>query len=594
MIDPTAWPAIGGASAPSFSKDGQTIFHLRGAGLAQIWAMDRDGGNARPLVLQDEIVTKLRRAPQDDTLLWTIDAGGDERQQIWLLPPGGTPRALTSEPAASHELGALSPDGTQLAFAANDRDIAGFDVVIMDLATGARTRVLEGEGARTVTNWSAAGIVVIADRSSSEQSLWVIDAGTHAAHEVPRPDMARYSAARFSKDGAAILVITDQGGADFMRLCRIDPATGTVEVLFAPDGRDVEAWALSPDGAQLATIENDRGYGVLRVGPMGGERPVVGGVPPGVVNDLAWAPDSQALAFQAEGPTAPPALYVWEGGAARMLYQPACAHTLVEFKLVSWPGLDGTPIPGWYAVPPGPAPAGGWPSVMWIHGGPASQTRAKFRPDMQMLLSQGFAVLMPNVRGSTGYGRAWMERDDFEKRTVAVDDMVAGRHWLAQQPGIDPARIGIMGQSYGGWMVLAAITRHPDLWAAAVDYYGIADWTTLLRDTGPWRRDHRAREYGIPGQHDAALHDLSPIHRVGDVTAPLLILHGNRDPRVPMNESEQFAEAMALHQKRVRYERFDYAGHGFVRPDHQLRVYAAVAEHFGTFLAPSPSGRGLG
>jgi len=584
MTEPSIWPAVGCAFSPCFSSDGQTIFHLRGAGLPQLWAMDRDGRYAQQVVQQDEIIAKLRRAPGDDRLFWTIDAGGDERQQIWVLKPEGTSRALTTDPAVSHELGALSPDGTRLAYAANDRDIACFDVVVLDIETGQRTRVQEGEGARTVSNWTGHQIVVIADRSSSEQSLWVIDAETYAAHEVPRPGMARYSAARFSKDGAAILVLTDQGGAEFMRLCRISAESGAVEILHAPEGRDVEAWSLSPDGTTLATIENDRGYSALRIGPIDGARPIVSDLPTGVVNDLAWSPDSQTLAFQTEGPTAPPALLVWEGGAVRLLYQTPCEVALAGFDLVSWPGLDGKPIPGWYAVPRGAAPAGGWPAVLWIHGGPASQTRAKFRPDMQMLLAQGYAVLMPNVRGSTGYGRAWMESDDFEHRQVAIDDVVAARHWLATQPGVDPGRIGIMGQSYGGWMVLAAITRHPALWAAAVDYYGIGDWTTLLRDTGPWRRDHRAREYGIPGQHDAALRGYSPIHRVGDVTAPLLILHGNKDPRVPMNESDQFAAAMALHHKKFRYERFDYAGHGFVRPYHQLRVYAAVAAHFREFL----------
>ena len=282
---------------------------------------------------------------------------------------------------------------------------------------------------------------------------------------------------------------------------------------------------------------------------------------------------------------APPGLYVWEHGSVRPLWLPdpraaIGPATMAGFSLVSWPGLDGQIIPGWLALPQGDAPAGGFPSVVWVHGGPASQSRAKFRPDMQMLLSQGTAVLMPNVRGSTGYGRAWMEADDFERRTVAIDDLVAARHWLATQPGIDPARIGIMGQSYGGWMVLAAITRHPELWRAAVDYYGIADWFTLLRDTGPWRRQHRALEYGVPGRHDGVLRALSPIHGVGAVTAPLLVAHGDRDPRVPMNESEQLVTAMEQHQKPVRYERFAYAGHGFIRPDHMRRIYTAVAEHF--------------
>ncbi len=591
MFEPSAWTAIGAASSPSFSTDGETLFHLRGAGLPQVWSMHRDGSAARQLVSQDERTVNLRRAPNSDRLIWGIDAGGDERQQIWLLDPGGTPRALTVEPSASHEAGAFSPDGGRIAFAANDRDAACFDIVVLDLATGGRRRVFEGAGARSVTNWTGTRLVVIEDRSSSDQALWTIDAETGAAHEVPRRGLARYASARFTKDGAHILALSDQGGADFMRLCRIEPASGELETVFEPAGRDVEAWALSPDGTLLATVENDRGYGMLRVGAPGGERDVVTGVPLGVAGDFAWSPDSKALAFSAEGPTAPPGLYVWEDGVARPVWRPdpqadaaIDPALLIGFTLVSWPGLDAQDIPGWLAKPHGEAPAGGFPAVVWVHGGPAAQSRAKFRPDMQMLLAQGFAVLMPNVRGSTGYGRAWMESDDFEKRPVAIDDLVAARHWLAKQPGIDPSRIGIMGQSYGGWMVLAAITRHPELWRAAVDYYGIADWFTLLRDTGPWRRQHRALEYGVPGRHDDVLRELSPIHGVGAISAPLLVAHGDRDPRVPMNESEQLVAAMEHHQKPVRYERFTYAGHGFIRPDHQRRVYAAVAEHFLRYL----------
>ena len=506
MTEPAAWTAIGAASSPTFSRDGQTVFHLRGAGLPQVWAMRRDGSGAVQLADQHERASKLRRAPDSDRLLWNLDAGGDERHQVWSLAPGGTSVALTDNPGASHDLGAFSPDGAQLAFAANDRDEACFDVVIMDLASGERRRVMEGGGSHAVTNWSGTRLAVIADRSSSEQSLWTVDAGTGAAQEVPRPGPARYAAARFAKDGPDILALTDQGGAESMGLCRIDPATGGVRPVFAPAGRDVEAWALSPDGALLATVENDRGYGVLRVGALGTDRGAVSGLPAGVAGDLAWSPDGTTLAFAAEGPTAPPGLYLWEAGAVRPLWLPdAKAEAgldpadMAAFALVSWPGLDGQAVPGWLAMPHGPVPAGGFPAVVWVHGGPAAQSRAKFRPDMQMLLSQGCAVLMPNVRGSTGYGRAWMEADDIGRRQVATDDLAAARHWLAAQPGVDAARIGIMGQSYGGWMVLAAITRHPELWRAAVDFYGIADWTTLLRDTGPWRREHRAMEYGMPG-----------------------------------------------------------------------------------------------
>jgi dipeptidyl aminopeptidase/acylaminoacyl peptidase len=351
-------------------------------------------------------------------------------------------------------------------------------------------------------------------------------------------------------------------------------------------------WSLSPDGALLATVENDRGWAVLRIGPLEGERPAVAGLP-ALVSDLAWAPDSQALAFTAQGPAEPPGIWLWDAAAANAApaWRPdpqaeagVRRDGLVAPDLVYWTSFDGTSVAGWFAQPRTPAPDAGYPAVVWVHGGPAAQTRPNWRPDIQMLLDHGYAVLMPNVRGSTGYGRAFMESDDFDKRPAALADLVAGHAWLAMQPEIDATRIGIMGQSYGGWMVLAAVTQHPDLWRAAVDYYGIADFVTLLRDTGPWRRDHRAREYGFPDSHAELFARISPIHHVGRVTAPLLVCHGNRDPRVPMTESDQFVAAMELHQKPVRYERFDYAGHGFIRPDHRRRVWTAVAEHFATHL----------
>jgi dipeptidyl aminopeptidase/acylaminoacyl peptidase len=167
-----------------------------------------------------------------------------------------------------------------------------------------------------------------------------------------------------------------------------------------------------------------------------------------------------------------------------------------------------------------------------------------------------------------------------EKRPDFMEDLATGRAWLATQPDIDPNRIGIMGQSYGGWAVLAAVTLQPDLWKAAVDYYGIANFATLLERTGPWRRNHRAREYGFPGTDDELFRKISPIHHIDRVVAPMLLLHGDRDPRVPMHESDQFSEALALRQKKVAYERFTYAGHGFIRPDHRRRVYASVVAHF--------------
>ncbi len=588
---PDAWAKIGAASTAVFSRDGGTIYHLRGTGLPQVWAMDRDGGNARQLSFHEEKVAFLRRSPTDERLIWGIDAGGDELQQFWLLEPGAPARAITANPEAIHDFGAWSADGARIAFATNDRDARYHDICVLDLASGGRIRVFEGTGILAVSAWKPDGstLVMMDDFSSTDQRVWLLDPRTGAARKIPAAAAARYSGVRFVPDGR-LMGITDQG-AEFMRLCAIDIDSGEVSAVFAPEGRDVEGWALSPDGAVLATIENDRGYAVLRVGPIGGERAVVTGLPVGVVAELAWAPDSGALAFSAQGPTSPGRLYLWEKGAAREIPTldgigavGIAADAPVGFELVEWVSFDGAKIPGWYAVPRSPAPAGGYPSVVWVHGGPASQTRANFRADMQLLLDQGFAVLMPNMRGSTGYGRAYLLADEVEKRPDMMADLAAGRAWLAAQPGIDPERIGIMGQSYGGWVVLAAVTMQPALWKAAVNYYGIADFVTLLDRTGKWRRDHRAREYGFPETDAELFSRISPIHHVGNVVAPLLVLHGDRDPRVPMHESDQFVAAMEERQKKVRYEKFEYAGHGFIRPEHRGRVYRAVAEHFAEWL----------
>ena len=579
--DPAAYAAIESASAPAFSQDGRTLFHLRGAGLAQVWALDLDTGGARPLTRHDERVALLRRAPTDDRLIYGIDAGGDERQQLWLLD-GPIPRALTANPAAIHAFGAWHPDGARIGLTANDRDEAHFDILALDVATGAQTRLWHGTHEVLPGPWHPAGdrMIVLVDRSSGDQRPIVVHLDGQA-QPVPRTRPTRFASLRW--DGDALMGLTDAEGRDWMALCRIDPESGDVTEAFAPPGRDVEAWALSPGGTLLATIENDRGYAILRIGPPGADRPAVA-LPPGLVQDLAWSPDGATLAFAHAAPTQPMGLFLWRAGQVRPAWAPPCELPVQDFSLVEWHGADGRTVPGWLALPPGPVPTAGHPAVVWVHGGPAAQARAAFRPDMQALLAQGYAVLMPNVRGSTGYGRTAMESDDREHRLDSVHDLAAGARWLGAQPGIDPARIAVMGQSYGGYMVLAAITEHPELWRTAIDFYGIADFVTLLAATGPWRRAHRTDEYGDPMRDRALFDRISPVHHANRIRAPLLVLHGTRDPRVAITESEQIVAALRARAHPVTYEVFDYAGHGFVRPNDRTRVFTAVAAHLAATL----------
>ncbi len=623
QIEPGVYARIGAAGSAVFARDGRTLFHLRGVGLPQAWALDIDTCADRQLTFHDEKLALLRRCPTDDRLVYGIDRGGDERQQLLLIDPSEErplPRALTDDPAVIHDWGAFSPDGKRVAFAANARDQARFDVYLQDVDGGSRECVYQasehagerGVGIISVSGFRPDGAVLalLADRGYGDMSLLLLDLASGEVATFPSVSGTNYQSVRWGGDGRTLLALTDHGGSDFLRLCRLDPDSGSVEIVYAAPQRDVEAWAMSSDGAMLATIENDRGYAVLRVGrlglragkpgireqdsgnPHGGEpsdqRPIVGGLPRGVVSEPAFAPDGASLAFTVAAPSVPPSIWLWRDGTARPLVQPDVVIDPVRFvdpELVEWPSFDRARIPGLLTLPQGKPPEAGFPAVIWVHGGPVGQARPNFRPDIQMLVAQGFAVLMPNVRGSSGYGRAYTESDDVEKRPDCITDLALGRHWLASHPAIDDTRIGIMGQSYGGYMVNAAITEHPGLWRAAVSYYGIADFVTLLAGTGPWRRDHRAAEYGDPVRDADLFARISPIHRAERVQVPVLLAHGTRDPRVPYSESEQFAAALAERQKPVSLLTFDYAGHGFIRPADRARVYTAVAEFFTTHLA---------
>ena len=571
------YAATGAAAAPAFSCDGRVLYHLRGAGTPQLWAMALDGSDAHGLLETGEKTGFFRRAPADERMLFGIDAGGDECQQLWLYD-GGAAVALTSAPLANHEFGAWSPDGTQFAYAANDRDAAHFDILVRSVDGPAR-RIHLGTHQLAVAAWHPDGdrLLLVADEAEGDQVLLVLRLADGSVRPIPHARPMAFKSARWTKAGE-LLGLSDGGGA-FLALCRIDAESGAVTPLDAAPGRDMEAWSLSPGDALLATVENDRGYGVLRLGPAEGERAVVTGLPVGVVGELAWSPDGSLLAVSASGPTTPPGIYLVDAGmrVARPVYVPEAPEGLRTFELVEWPSFDGRATPGWFARPAGAAPDAGWPVVVWVHGGPAQQARANFRADMQMLLAQGYAVLMPNVRGSTGYGRAATASDDVGARLDSVRDLAAAHAWLSAQPGLDPARIGIMGQSYGGYMVLAAIGEYPSLWRAAIDYYGIADFTTLLAETGPWRRSHRAREYGDPVRDAALFARISPIRQAAAITAPLLVLHGTRDPRVPYRESEQIVTALRDRGRTVQFETFTYAGHGFIRPEDRARAYELVA-----------------
>ncbi|HVJ52566.1 MAG TPA: S9 family peptidase [Aliidongia sp.] len=572
------------ASAPAFSKDGRTLFHLADdSGQMQIWSLDIETGTRRQLTALDEPVGFLARSPADDTLVFGGDRGGDERQQLHLLAPGADgPAPLTDAPEAMHVWGAWAPDGKRIAYTANSRDGMGFDLYVMELDSRETRRVAEFQGQQTVLSWSPDGalIGVREERGSGDHALRLVDPATGITRTVARANgRATYAALRFRKDGGGAYCLTEIG--DFIGLARLDPATARCMPLFSAGDGDVEAAALAPGGDRLAVLVNRQGWSHLLLvdAATGAATPVA--LPEGVVEGPSWSPDGSSLVFTLTGPDRPRALCLYElaTGATRLLLAAdTTGQGLVRWRLVGIPSFDGRQIAAWLAEPNEPAPATGRKAVVFVHGGPESQLRPVFRADWQALPLAGYTVLFPNVRGSTGYGRHFASLDDVEKRLDAVEDLRHVRNWLAAQPGIDAGAIAVMGQSYGGFMVLAALTLQPELWKLGIEYYGIGDFLTFFRDTSPWRRRHRAAEYGDAERDRDVLVQASPLTHIDRLKAPLLVAHGKRDPRVPMSESEAVVAALEARGIPVESVYFEHEGHGFTRPDDRRRMYLALLD----------------
>ncbi len=358
----------------------------------------------------------------------------------------------------------------------------------------------------------------------------------------------------------------------------------TLTELAAFEGRDVEALAISPDQNAIALVVNRQGWNdVVLIGRDGVVRKQLEMPVAAVVASMAWAPDGTSLIMPVEGATMSGDIWrcdVESGVFTRLTDVPKAKVKLpafVEPTVTSVASFDGLEIPYFVYKPERAAGPDGYPVMIIVHGGPEAQWKPDFRADIQYMLARGIMVIAPNIRGSTGYGRAYQHLDDRELRMDSVADLWAVRMEIGARDDVDESRIGVFGRSYGGFMVLSAMTEYPDLWKLGVEYYGIANFLTLLQTTGPWRKELRAIEYGDAETMRDQLERFSPINRIGNIAAPLMIAHGLEDPRVTPCESEMVYSCLRGLGKPVEYLRVPHEGHGFARIENRRRVFGALA-----------------
>jgi dipeptidyl aminopeptidase/acylaminoacyl peptidase len=583
---------IRGHGSPRFAPGGDKLAFITNAtGTTELWSLPASGGWPRQLTFAAERIWHLTYSPTRDVIVVARDRGGNERNQLYAVAgDGGGERALTDLPEVIHHPGAWSPDGRFLAFSANREHPVNYTVYVQDLAGDAATAVWRGEGTHHAVDWSPHGgrLLIQHMRAPGDHDLHVLELANGASRHVnPHASPARFAAAAFAAGG--IVCLSDLG-REFVGILHWPLDGGAPRWLVAPEA-DVDALRLSPDRRRAVYAVNQDGYDVLRLHDLdsGADR-AVAGLPAGVLTaPPSWSPDGRRLAVSIATPTRPESIWVADlaAGTATEITPPVFAgidpDSFVAPEVVRYPTFDGRRIPALYYRPRGRS--GSLPVIVAVHGGPESQERPAFNAVYQYFLARGYAVFAPNVRGSTGYGRTYEHLDDGRSRLDAVRDLACGVDWLRAHGGADPRRIAVYGGSYGGFMVLAALTHHPELFAAGVDIVGIANLETLLRNTHPARRYLREAEYGSLERDVDFFRQISPIHHVDRIRAPLMVIHGRNDPRVPFSEAEQIVAALRARGRPVEFLAFDDEGHGVVRLQNRLVTYPAIADFLDRALA---------
>jgi dipeptidyl aminopeptidase/acylaminoacyl peptidase len=588
------------ASSPSFSPDGRFVAYLSNTtGIPQAWLIPVTGGEPTQLTFGADAVRGVHFSPVRDELIFSMDTGGDERAQLYRLyyiADGWDFEALTSEPKAIHAFGGWSRDGTRIAFAANREDGSRFDIYVQEIASGdakssaPKLLAIGPGGYYTAAGWSPDDKYILVERTDSNvnQDLHVVEVATGGVrHLTPHKGDVQYQSPVWVNGGNAVFCSSTSGGRDTTQAARIDIETGEVD--FKDEYRhEVEQVSASRRGKWVSIHVNAEGSSRVLLCAERGEREMLLPAASGVVTGLEFSPDESRIAFTFDGPWHNPD--VWTLDLSDLDNEPLqLTHSgraglpfneFVEPELIHYKTFDGREIPAWwYQAQCTPADAGGslGPVIVYPHGGPESQTRPNFTALFQYFLARGYSILAPNVRGSSGYGTAFMNLDNITKRMDSVSDLAYAAHWIREQKKGDPKRIAVYGGSYGGFMVLAALTHYPDLWAAGIDVVGIANFVTFLEKTGDWRRAHREKEYGNLSENRDFLVSISPLNHVDKIRCPLMVIHGANDPRVPVGEAEQIVAALKQRGVPVEYLRYEDEGHGLVKLKNRLDAYPKMA-----------------
>jgi dipeptidyl aminopeptidase/acylaminoacyl peptidase len=522
--------AVRSAALGRYSPSDNCIYYLSDTtGQPKLWRLC---GGRHDIVLPWERRIGDYVVSRGGLIAFTSDFNGDERWAIYIYD-GRSVARVAGEDGSMNLLGAWNREGDKLAYASNSRNGVDFDLYVYDVASGRSRPVYRGEGIIVPRAWAGDRIIAVKRNSNLDSDIILVDARRGEAVNLTRHGGEAENDSPAPIDSSRFLYVTNEG-REFKALAVYDLERRSSRVVFSPEW-DVETVDYNSNrGVAVASVNEDGASALYEIHV--GE--------PGRVVELArrrWVVTSihaseGVTVVSSSSPREGNEVYLLDGGVERVTWSPKMGleELFVEPRGFEYESFDGRIIKGLLYEPRGSPP---YPTVMWLHGGPESQARYSFSALQQAIVNLGAAVAAPNFRGSTGYGKTFVHLDDVEKRIDAVKDVYYAAKHLVEEGVADPERLCVMGASYGGYLTLMSLAMYPRLWRCGIEMVGIVNLVTFIKNTSPYRRRYRIPEYGDPELHRDIMLRLSPITHAHKIEAPLMVIHGANDPRVPVSEA---------------------------------------------------------
>jgi dipeptidyl aminopeptidase/acylaminoacyl peptidase len=582
----------------AWSPDGKQILYSGNAsGRINLWVMNADGTGAHQLLHSDDAQSGAVWSKDGSSVVYQQDRGGDEIYDLYTVAAaGGTPQALTHTEQISETNPHFSPDGKLLAFQHKEKTRSSVNLAVMDWSTH-QVRLLthEQDPKRSwdIVAWSPDGKTLYANRGDlhEDTSAWSVDVPTGDARELtPHKGNVLIGASSLSPDGKTLLIGSNEkdgyGNVALLDVASLqkrwitdtqwDAAPGS----FSPAG-DLFTWSLNADGRTSIHFTDARTYKEL-------PRAIPEGLNSENGNPTPFAPDGRLLFVHQDSTHAPNFYVLGPGGAPAQITHvesPGLRNAVLPpTQLVQYASFDGKIISAFLAMPFNLKRDGTHPLIVLPHGGPTGQVEDSFSPRIIALVSRGYIVIAPNVRGSTGYGVAFERANYQDLGGGDLQDEIYGVKFVEATGYVDPKKVGITGGSYGGFMTLMAIGKAPDLWAAAVEEYGIIDWYTMLQHSDPLLQEYEKSLLGDPVKDRAKYEAASPIQFLRNERAPLLVMQGERDIRVPREEAAQIVDILKKQGRTVDAVYYPQEGHGFMKRENQIDEITRMVAWFDKYL----------